>query len=57
MLKRIGTFLRETDGPTATEYAVMLAFIIVVAVGGISLLGQTLASSFGNSDDKIHNPR
>ena len=27
--------LREEDGPTAVEYAVMLALIIVVVIGGI----------------------
>ena len=28
-------FLRDEDGPTAVEYAVMLALIIVVVIGGI----------------------
>ena len=30
-------FVREDDGPTAVEYAVMLALIIVVCVAAISI--------------------
>jgi len=39
---RIRTFLRSEDGPTATEYAVMLALIIVTALTAISTLGSNL---------------
>ena len=45
-------FLRREDGPTAVEYAVMLALIIVVCLGAITLLGQnanTTFTSVGNS--------
>ena len=34
-------FLKSEDGPTATEYAVMLALIIIVALGAITGLGTT----------------
>ncbi len=33
-------FLRREEGPTAVEYAVMLALIIVVCIASISLLGS-----------------
>ena len=33
-------FLVSEDGPTAVEYAVMLALIIVVCIGTITTLGQ-----------------
>ena len=39
-------FLVEDDGPTATEYAVMLALVIMVAVGGIAQLGQFLVTQY-----------
>ena len=33
-------FLKAEDGPTAVEYAVMLALIIVVCIGSIAILGS-----------------
>jgi len=42
-------FLQREDGPTAVEYAVMLAFIIVVCVISIATLGSNTNSVFGNS--------
>jgi pilus assembly protein Flp/PilA len=39
-------FLREDDGPTAVEYAVMLALIIVVCIVAITTLGQNAAGTF-----------
>lgn len=41
-------FLREEDGPTAVEYAVMLAMIIVVCLVAITTLGKNASSSFAN---------
>ena len=38
-MNRLVDFLRREDGPTAVEYAVMLALIIVVCVVAISLVG------------------
>lgn len=32
-------FLREEDGPTAVEYAVMLALIIVVVAASVATIG------------------
>jgi pilus assembly protein Flp/PilA len=39
-------FLQAEDGPTAVEYAVMLALIIVVCLGAITTLGQNANSTF-----------
>ena len=39
-------FLRREDGPTAVEYAVMLALIIVVCIGAITTLGQNANKTF-----------
>ena len=46
MLTRFKNFLVNEDGPTATEYAVMLALIIIVALAAISLLGQKVSDVF-----------
>ena len=39
-------FLKREDGPTAVEYAVMLALIIVVCVAAITALGSQANSTF-----------
>jgi len=39
-------FLRREDGPTAVEYAVMLALIIVVCISAISALGSNASGTF-----------
>jgi pilus assembly protein Flp/PilA len=39
-------FLNNEDGPTAVEYAVMLALIIVVCIGAITTLGQNANTTF-----------
>jgi pilus assembly protein Flp/PilA len=39
-------FLRNEDGPTAVEYAVMLALIIVVCIAAISVLGSNANNTF-----------
>ena len=39
-------FLKSEDGPTAVEYAVMLALIIVVCLTAISTVGTSANSKF-----------
>jgi pilus assembly protein Flp/PilA len=41
-------FVCREDGPTAVEYAVMLALIVVVCLGAITTLGQNANSTFAN---------
>ncbi len=41
-------FVRGEDGPTAVEYAVMLALIIVVCLVAITTLGTNANKVFGN---------
>jgi len=42
----ICSFIRDEEGATATEYAVMLALIILIALGAIIFLGQEVRSGF-----------
>ncbi len=49
----VGRFLREEDGPTAVEYAVMLALIIVVCVTAITTLGTNASNTFSNASLNI----
>ena len=46
-------FLKAEDGPTAVEYAVMLALIIVVCLAAITTLGQNANSTFTTVGSKI----
>jgi pilus assembly protein Flp/PilA len=39
-------FLKREDGPTAVEYAVMLALIIVVCIAAVTTLGTATNSKF-----------
>ena len=43
IIQRASAFVRSEDGPTAVEYGVMLALIVVAAIAAISLLGQNAA--------------
>jgi pilus assembly protein Flp/PilA len=44
--KKMVEFLIREDGPTAVEYAVMLALIIVVCIAAITTLGNNANSTF-----------
>jgi len=46
MLKKIVKFLKKEDGPTAVEYAVMLALIVVVCITAIQTLGSNACDTF-----------
>lgn len=39
-------FLKEEDGPTAVEYAVMLALIVVVCITAVGSVGQRVDQTF-----------
>ena len=51
VIERAREFLRSEDGPTATEYAVMLALIIAVVIGAVSLLGVKVSEMFTSITD------
>jgi pilus assembly protein Flp/PilA len=44
--ERVVNFLKREDGPTAVEYAVMLALIIVVCITAITALGTNANKTF-----------
>ncbi len=55
LLNRAKSFLRSEDGPTATEYAVMLALIIIVSLAIITSLGETVQGIFTTADTALQN--
>jgi len=46
LVKNMVSFLKKEDGPTAVEYAVMLALIVVVCIAAITALGGNANSTF-----------
>jgi pilus assembly protein Flp/PilA len=46
LAKKVQRFLVSEDGPTAVEYAVMLALIIIVCLAAIQAIGQNASSTF-----------
>ncbi len=55
-MNRVREFLVSEDGPTATEYAVMLALIIIVALAAITALGGKITAIFTGVDSKLVAP-
>ena len=58
-MKNIGNalvrFLKNEDGPTAVEYAVMLALIIVVCITAITTLGTAANKTFQQVGAQVGN--
>jgi pilus assembly protein Flp/PilA len=46
MLNSIKRFLVSEDGPTAVEYAVMLALIVIVCLAAITTVGTNASAKF-----------
>jgi pilus assembly protein Flp/PilA len=46
-------FINDESGPTAVEYAVMLALIIVVCITAITTLGTNANNTFSYVGNKI----
>jgi pilus assembly protein Flp/PilA len=53
LVKGAWNFLKNEDGPTAVEYAVMLALIIVVCIAAITTLGTNANNTFSFVGDQI----
>lgn len=54
-MRRILKFCRDEDGPTAVEYAVMLACIIAVCIGSITLVGGGTFNFWNNNNNELNN--
>ena len=56
LVQNVVEFLKREDGPTAVEYAVMLALIIVVCIAAITTLGTNANSTFSYVGSSIKPP-
>ena len=48
--RQLIAFLKNEEGPTAVEYAVMLALIIVVCIAAVTALGGSVSGVFANAE-------
>ena len=53
LTQHVVNFLKREDGPTAVEYAVMLALIIVVCITAITALGSNASNTFSYVGTKV----
>ncbi len=53
LAKKLQRFLVSEDGPTAVEYAVMLALIVIVCLTAVSAIGTNASQTFQDVADSI----
>ncbi|HVL16094.1 MAG TPA: Flp family type IVb pilin [Gemmata sp.] len=47
-VRRVANFLKEESGPTAVEYAVMLALILMAVIAAVTSIGTTTSDMFND---------
>lgn len=50
---QVRNFLASEDGPTAVEYAVMLALIVIVCLTAIQSVGTSANTTFDNMSKSL----
>ncbi|SFJ31370.1 Flp family type IVb pilin [Planctomicrobium piriforme] len=53
MLLSVKKFLQSEDGPTAVEYAVMLALIVIVCLTAIKAVGTNASAKFNEISNQL----
>ncbi|MCA9166976.1 MAG: Flp family type IVb pilin [Planctomycetales bacterium] len=53
LAKKVQRFLVSEDGPTAVEYAVMLALIVIVCLAAIQAIGTNARDAFQEVANQI----
>jgi pilus assembly protein Flp/PilA len=53
LAQKVQRFLVCEDGPTAVEYAVMLALIVIVCLTAISAIGTKASATFVKVGDQL----
>jgi len=52
-MNSVRRFLKSEDGPTAVEYAVMLALIVVVCLAAVRAVGSNANAKFESVKDSL----
>ena len=50
---RVSAFLQSEEGPTATEYAVMLALIVIACITVIGSIGAKTSGIFSELESEL----
>ena len=53
LASKVCRFLTSEDGPTAVEYAVMLALILVACISIVTTLGTTVSGTFSSVNSTL----
>jgi pilus assembly protein Flp/PilA len=53
LMKKVERFLVSEDGPTAVEYAVMLALILVACITIVKNLGTSISGTFSTVSSSL----
>jgi pilus assembly protein Flp/PilA len=53
MIEFLKELLRDEEGPTSVEYAVMLALIVAACVGAVQTMANATADSFDTSAQEL----
>ena len=57
VITKVQRFLKSEDGPTAVEYAIMLALIVIVCLTAIQAIGQNASSAFQDIATDLNDAR
>ena len=55
LFDKLVRFLKNEDGPSAVEYAVMIMLIFLAVIATIQTVGSALSDSFNSSANRIKN--
>jgi len=53
MMNLLKNLLRDEEGPTAVEYAMMLALIVAACIGAVNAMAGATAESFDTSAQEL----
>ena len=52
-MKKIIDFLKDEEGATMPEYALMVALIAVVCIGAVTFLGESVETAFDETSAAV----
>ena len=53
LITKVQKFMQAEDGPTAVEYAIMLALIVIVCIAAVGAIGNATSAAFENVADTL----
>lgn len=53
MLNKLMCFVKDEEGATMVEYALMVALVAIVAIGAVMLLGSKVSQTFSSAASQL----